>query len=160
MHILFADILKSPTGIDEITNQYWPNHQLVLTNLTIHTYKLCISFLPTFWNRQLVLPKSPTGIGQIANRYWPNRQPVLMKLYTKETSWRFSQYRFAILPIRFLWLNITRLIRILIIYNLNHKTSMFTFVNVYVHWVIVIYVYCITGFIWVFFRRQEYDFSS
>ena len=62
MHILFADILKSPTGIDEITNRYWPN-------------------------RQPVLAKSPTSIGQIANQYWPNRQPVLLKLYTKETSW-------------------------------------------------------------------------
>ena len=40
MHILFADILKLPTGIDEITNQYWPN-------------------------RQLVLAKSPTGIAEI-----------------------------------------------------------------------------------------------
>ena len=40
--------------------------------------------------------KSPTGIDKITNRYWPNRQPVLMKLYTKETSWQFSQYWLAI----------------------------------------------------------------
>ena len=30
MHILFADILKSPTGIDEITNPYWLNRQPLL----------------------------------------------------------------------------------------------------------------------------------
>ena len=40
-----------------------------------------------------------TGFDQIANRYWPNRQPVLMKLYTKKTSWRISQYRLVIWPI-------------------------------------------------------------
>ena len=33
MPILFADILKSPTVIDEITNQYWPNRQPVLAKL-------------------------------------------------------------------------------------------------------------------------------
>ena len=35
-----ADILESPTGIDEITNRYWSNHQVVLA-------------------------KSPTGIDEI-----------------------------------------------------------------------------------------------
>ena len=35
MHILFADILKSPTGIDKITNQYWPNRQPVFPWYTI-----------------------------------------------------------------------------------------------------------------------------
>ena len=58
MHILFADILKSPTGIDEITNRYWPNCQPVLA-----------------------------------------KSPVLLKLYTKKTSWRISQYRLVIWPI-------------------------------------------------------------
>ena len=45
-------LAKSPTGIGQSANRYWPN-------------------------RQPVLAKSPTGIDQIANRYWPNRQPVL-----------------------------------------------------------------------------------
>ena len=39
---------KSPPGVNQIAKRYWPNHQPVLTNLTIHTYKLCISFLSTF----------------------------------------------------------------------------------------------------------------
>ena len=43
MHILIADILKSPTGIDEITYRYLPN-------------------------RQQVLAKSPTGICQSTNQ--------------------------------------------------------------------------------------------
>merc|ERR1711911_36230 len=47
-------LAKSPTGIGQFVNRYWPN-------------------------RQPVLAKSPTGIGQIANRYWPNHQPVLTK---------------------------------------------------------------------------------
>ena len=33
MHILFANILKSPTGIGQIANQYWPNRQPVLAKL-------------------------------------------------------------------------------------------------------------------------------
>ena len=33
MHILIADILKSPTGIDEIANRDWSNPLLVLAKL-------------------------------------------------------------------------------------------------------------------------------
>ena len=40
MHILFADILKSPTGIDKINNQYWPNRQPVLAKLLTGMMKL------------------------------------------------------------------------------------------------------------------------
>ena len=56
-------LAKSPAGIGEIANWYWPNRQPVLT-------------------------KSPTGIGQIANRYWPKHQTVLVKSYTG-LSWKF-----------------------------------------------------------------------
>ena len=50
-------LAKSPTGIGQFANRYWPIRQPVLT-------------------------KSSTGIGQFANRYWPNRQPVLANLPT------------------------------------------------------------------------------
>ena len=113
MHILIADILKSPTGIGQITNPYWQKRQLVLTksptgigqianrywriwqNIHInYAYSYCrhseIAYR-YWWNHLPVFAKSPTGIGQIANRYLPNRQPVLMKLYTKKTSWQFGQ---------------------------------------------------------------------
>merc|ERR1712074_435080 len=45
-------LAKSPTGIGQFANRYWPIRQPVLAN-------------------------SPTGIDEIANRYWPIRQPVL-----------------------------------------------------------------------------------
>ena len=51
-------LAKSPTGIGQFVNRYWPN-------------------------RQPVLAKSPTGIDQITNRYGPNRQPVLTKSPTR-----------------------------------------------------------------------------
>ena len=80
MHILIATALKSPTGIGQFANQYWPIRQPVLT-------------------------KSPTGIGQIANRYWSNCQ--LVPWYTissmvgdfVNTGWWFGQYRLANWPI-------------------------------------------------------------
>ena len=77
MHILIAATLKSPTGIGQFANRYWPIRQPVLAN-------------------------SPTGIDQITNRYWPNRQPVLIKLPTRSlvynfiNGWWFRQYRLVI----------------------------------------------------------------
>ena len=69
MHILIAATPKSPTGIGQFANRYWPIRQPVLAN-------------------------SPTGIGQINNRYWRNHQPL-----NQGTSWQFDQYRLAIWPI-------------------------------------------------------------
>ena len=53
MHSLFADILKSPTGIDEITNQYWPNCLPVFAKsptrflgIQFHQYRLVIWPIP------------------------------------------------------------------------------------------------------------------
>jgi len=91
MHILIAATPKSPTGIGQFANRYWPIRQPVLAN-------------------------SPTGIDQNTNRYWPNCQPVLIKLPTRSlvqwlvissipvvdlanTGWRIGQYRLAISPI-------------------------------------------------------------
>ena len=59
MHILIAATPKSPTGIGQFANRYWPIRQPVLAN-------------------------SPTGIDQNTNRYWPNQQPVLTKSPTIE----------------------------------------------------------------------------
>ena len=87
MHILIAATPKSPTGIGQFANRYWPIRQPVLAN-------------------------SPTGIDQNTNRYWPNCQPVLIKLPTRSlvqwlvissipvvdlanTGWRIGQYRLA-----------------------------------------------------------------
>ena len=46
-------LAKSPTGIGQFANRYWPI-------------------------RQPVLAKSPTGIGQFANRYWRNLMLVYL----------------------------------------------------------------------------------
>ena len=62
-------LAKSPTGIGQFANRYWPIRQPVLAN-------------------------SPTGIGQIANRYWSNCQ-----LVPWFNGWWFRQYRLLIWPI-------------------------------------------------------------
>ena len=69
MHILIAATPKSPTGIGQFANRYWPIRQPVLAN-------------------------SPTGIGQFANRYWSNCQ-----LLPWFNGWWFRQYRLLIWPI-------------------------------------------------------------
>ena len=86
----------------QIANRYWPNRQPVLaksptgilTNLTIHTFKLCISFLPTFWNCQPVLIKLPTR--SLVQWLVISSIPVVD---LANTGWRIGQYRLAISPI-------------------------------------------------------------
>ena len=72
-------LAKSPTGIGQFANRYWPIRQPVLTKSSTGIGQFANRYWP---NRQPVLTKSPTGIGQFANRYWPIRQPVLIKSYT------------------------------------------------------------------------------
>ena len=67
-------LAKSPTGIGQFANRYWPIRQPVLANSPTGIDEIVNRYWPI---RQPVLAKSPTGIDQIANRYWPIRQPVL-----------------------------------------------------------------------------------
>ena len=97
-------LAKSPTGIGQFANRYWPIRQPVLTKSStgigqfanrywriwqyIHinnAYSYCrhAEIANRYWPiRQPVLTNSPTGIGQFTNRYWPKHQPVLAKLPT------------------------------------------------------------------------------
>ena len=62
-------LAKSSNCVGQIVFWYWPNRLPVLTNLKMHTYKLCISLLPTFWICILVLTKSSTSICKIIYQY-------------------------------------------------------------------------------------------
>ena len=79
-------LAKSPTGIGQFVNRYWPNRQPVLAKSPTGIGQIANRYWP---NHQPVLTKSPTGMGQIANRYWPNHQPVLAKSYTGQNIFFF-----------------------------------------------------------------------
>ena len=94
---MFLESLVSTSNLPKswkmYLRRYWPHRQPVLANLTIHTYKLCISILPTFWNRLPVLTKSPTVIGQITIWYWWNYIPRKRIGDFVNTSRRFQNVR-------------------------------------------------------------------
>ena len=108
MHILFADILKSPTGIGQIANSFpWICiiYMYVLSNSSIPVDDLAI----TSWRfGQYWLAIWPIPVGDFVNTGWRfqnvgkkdmhNLYVCIVKFIN--TGWWFGQYQLAIWPIR------------------------------------------------------------